>query len=414
MFGFGGAMEGVISSSRQSPDLSPHETFPVEWWFIQGYFEGKRLGRRNFMTALFRAGNSTNARTADPGAMLLVSTLDPAIGRHTYHSRISPAIIANYRDMARQFGNARFSPLLANTVVNGHLKDALADIDAGRVQLDGHEPSFSAYPFRFQWNGFSFRQHDGMVDLDFALPGNEPACSFRLSPRTPWMNEQDISLNNHGPVAYVVCPRLEIAGTAGDEEVSGRAWIDHQWGGYIGWLMADHNDDYHPIGWDWFGVNLDDGTDLLLMVYRHVNTNKTIANLAYIFEEDRVVRPQQGFSVRPTGYWRSPHTAQKYPVAWRIDIPQAQIGLDFTPRSLDQEIPVFGMNAIWEGAGCVTGTHKGRPVTGEARLELHGYGYVLTLRDFLARRLKRFFNRHRPAFVAKDRFSRTVQICDRN
>ncbi len=42
-------------------------------------------------------------------------------------------------------------------------------------------------------------------------------------------------------------------------EVEGDAWFDHQWGDFIS---------VGGGGWDWFAVNLDDGTDLTLSLVR--------------------------------------------------------------------------------------------------------------------------------------------------
>ena len=41
--------------------------------------------------------------------------------------------------------------------------------------------------------------------------------------------------------------------------VKGEAWFDHQWGDFIA---------VGGGGWDWFAVNLDDGTDLTLSLVR--------------------------------------------------------------------------------------------------------------------------------------------------
>ena len=41
--------------------------------------------------------------------------------------------------------------------------------------------------------------------------------------------------------------------------VTGTAWFDHQWGDFIA---------VGGGGWDWFAVNLDDGTDLTVSLVR--------------------------------------------------------------------------------------------------------------------------------------------------
>ena len=50
---------------------------------------------------------------------------------------------------------------------------------------------------------------------------------------------------------------LTLGGTA--FPVTGTAWFDHQWGDFIA---------VGGGGWDWFAVNLEDGTDLMLSLVR--------------------------------------------------------------------------------------------------------------------------------------------------
>jgi hypothetical protein len=65
-------------------------------------------------------------------------------------------------------------------------------------------------------------------------------------------------------------------------------------------------------------------------------------------------------------------------------IPLLNGELTFHPSEDDQEIPVAGATrAIWEGAGQIFGTLRGDPVSGTARLELNGYGYLFHLSDVL-------------------------------
>ena len=42
-------------------------------------------------------------------------------------------------------------------------------------------------------------------------------------------------------------------------KVTGEAWMDHQWGDFA---------TYQEGGWDWFAVQLDDGTDVMLYLIR--------------------------------------------------------------------------------------------------------------------------------------------------
>ncbi len=64
-------------------------------------------------------------------------------------------------------------------------------------------------------------------------------------------------------MAYESCPRLALRGRVDGSTVRGEAWIDHQWGNY-GWLKT-LDGETEMLGWDWLGINLEDGTDLIVI-----------------------------------------------------------------------------------------------------------------------------------------------------
>ena len=94
-----------------------------------------------------------------------------------------------------------------------------------------------------------------------------PAGELRLSltPVKPPVVHGDAGLSRKGPGAaeysrYVSITRMNARGTvkrgASTEVLSGTAWFDHEWG--PGVLPAAAR------GWDWFALQLDDGSDVML------------------------------------------------------------------------------------------------------------------------------------------------------
>jgi predicted secreted hydrolase len=80
------------------------------------------------------------------------------------------------------------------------------------------------------------------------------------------------------------------------------------------------------------------------------------------------------FVLVPTEYWISPRNHARYPVGWRLRIPESQIDLEITTPVPDQELNL-GVT-YWEGAIRVNGTRAGNPVRGTGYLELTGYGAI--------------------------------------
>jgi len=161
---------------------------------------------------------------------------------------------------------------------------------------------------------------------------------------------------------------IEVEGAALD--VTGTAWFDHQWGDFIA---------VGGGGWDWFAVNLDDGTDLTLSLVRDVDGSYPVV-YGTLVEPDGSVRhlPREAFSVGVTGRWRSPETGADYPAGWRIELPGEGLGIDLVPTVAHQELdtrPTTGV-VYWEGSQVVRATRDGQPLGGEAYVELTGYGAV--------------------------------------
>ena len=84
---------------------------------------------------------------------------------------------------------------------------------------------------------------------------------------------------------------------------------------------------------------------------------------------------REGFAIGSRGTWRSPHTGGVYPSSWTVSVPGEGLELRLEPVLADQELVVRSMGGIayWEGAVRITGTHAGRPVSGQGYVELTGY-----------------------------------------
>jgi len=169
---------------------------------------------------------------------------------------------------------------------------------------------------------------------------------------------------------YYSIPRLDASGTitVPDEpalEVRGTAWLDREW--------ATSSLDAGVEGWDWFGLQLDDGTDLMLYRLRNSAGSTTPFSTGTIIRADGSMATIDHESVeyRIARRWRSPVTGVTYPVAWNISIPQHQLELEIAPAIDDQEIRL-GLR-YWEGAVIVRGHASARQITGVGYLELAGY-----------------------------------------
>ena len=211
------------------------------------------------------------------------------------------------------------------------------------------------------------------------LPAADFALALDFVPTQPVLLQGDAGLSRKGPqpeqASYyysepqlAATGRLTVSGQGFD--VEGTAWLDHEWSEAL----------LHPeaVGWDWIGMNLDDGSALTAFHLRRADGSALWSGGSWR-PKGAEARSFGADSVRfqAARRWTSPRTKADYPVQWRIDTPAGR----FTVRALldDQELDSRGsVGAIyWEGLSDLKDP-AGRKV-GRGYLEMTGYATALRL-----------------------------------
>ena len=150
---------------------------------------------------------------------------------------------------------------------------------------------------------------------------------------------------------------------------TGDSWMDHEFSTSA--LAANQ------VGWDWFSIQLDNNTELMLFQLRNADGSVDGFSTAAVIGPDGVVRryePGQ-FTIEVLDTWRSPVSGGVYPARWQIEIPAEALALTLTPLVADQEMDL--RYRYWEGAVAIGGTVAGAAVTGKGYVELTGYAQSL-------------------------------------
>ncbi len=173
---------------------------------------------------------------------------------------------------------------------------------------------------------------------------------------------------------YYSQPQLAAAGElrlAGKRlAVRGKAWLDHEW--------SDSLLDPQAVGWDWIGINLDDGSALTAFQLRRADGSALYAGGSHRRpgEASRSFEPHE--VVFEAGRrWTSLASQARYPVSWKVATPAGQ----FEVRSLldDQELDSRASTGTvyWEGLSDLLDA-TGRRV-GRGYLEMTGYAGRMAL-----------------------------------
>jgi predicted secreted hydrolase len=155
---------------------------------------------------------------------------------------------------------------------------------------------------------------------------------------------------------------LQLRGRA--YAVSGESWFDHEW--------ATNSLDPDEAGWDWSGLHLSNGEDLMLFRIRD-KQGMTVFTAGTLRDAGGAVTDLKDLKIMPQGGWKSPHTRGLYPAAVAVEIPSRDLHLTLTPRLKDQELLLTPF-AYWEGAVKGEGKEGSTGVRAEGYLELTGYG----------------------------------------
>ena len=148
-------------------------------------------------------------------------------------------------------------------------------------------------------------------------------------------------------------------------DVTGKSWMDHEFGTSALSIGV--------VGWDWFGLQLDDGTALMfgrLRVSEGGHLGIFEATVSYVDGRQFPIQPRD-FTVTATGSWNSPDTGITYPSGWQVRIPSLDIELRIEPLISNQEL--YSGFTYWEGAVSVEGKIGGKTSKGRGYVELTGY-----------------------------------------
>ena len=167
---------------------------------------------------------------------------------------------------------------------------------------------------------------------------------------------------------YYSITRWQTTGSLriGDDEfrVSGLSWLDREWSSSA--LGADQ------LGWDWFALQLSDGSDLMFYNLRKLDGSQDEHSAGTWTNADgkSTHLGRDDVEITVTDTWESPEGGV-YPSAWTLRAPGQGLDLRIRPVMADQEL--FTTVRYWEGAVDVQGERDGKPVTGRGYVELTGY-----------------------------------------
>jgi len=318
-------------------DHGAHPQFRTEWWYVTGWLRTARGDDLGFQVTFFRTRPQTDPRNP---------------------SRFAPAQVL--------FAHAALSDPKTGRLLHG---ERAARAGFGLAQARAGDADVAIRDWRMR------RLPNGRWATEVNADGF--ALTLALDPTQPPLPQGQGGYSRKGPAPeeasyYYSIPHLRVSGRvtrAGTSEpVTGEAWLDREW-----------SSDYlapEAQGWDWTGLNFDDGSALMAFRIRRKGGGTLWAGGSLRRADGtRTVFAPGDVAFRPLATWRSPATRATYPVAQQLSVRLAD-GIHrwrLQPLFAAQELDTrgSGMPVYWEGAVRTQG--------GRGYLELTGYDKALRM-----------------------------------
>lgn len=318
-------------------DHGSHPAYRIEWWYYTGNLEAAGGRRFGYQVTFFRIG--VDPAPTNPSRWAVRDL-------HMAHLAVTDISTAEHRTAERfDRGGVGWAGASEQTldVWNGDW----------RASLEGE--------------AHRLRAADGGFGVDLRLdPGRSPTLHG-----VEGLSRKGAEPGNASH--YYSMTRMPTTGQVrlGDElfDVTGSSWMDHEFG--TTFLEPGQ------IGWNWFSLQLDDGTDLMLYEFRRRDGQPDAFSSGTWVGADGVVTGigRAQFTLVPHRRWTSASSGAAYPVEWGVEVPSRQADLTVEALVDAQELDTANSTGVtyWEGAVTVRGRVGEREVGGRGYLEMTGY-----------------------------------------
>ena len=319
-------------------DHASHPDYKIEWWYYTGNLasnDGKRFG---YQLTFFRIGVESSPKNPSRWAV---------------------------RDL--------FMTHFAITDINGKQYRFLERMNRAGAGWAGADSN------RYRvWNQDWEARIDAEGRHQLMASDRDMKLKLALSEGKPPVIHGDRGISQKGNADgnashYYSLTRMPTRGTlslgSATYAVEGESWMDHEFG--TSFLEKEQT------GWDWFSLQLEDGSDLMLFQLRRSDgsLDRHSSGTWISGNGESVALSGADFTLKPGETWQSKESGASYPVVWELEVPRQDMRLRLSTRVENQELRTERSTGVtyWEGAVEVQGTRAGRPVRGRGYLEMTGY-----------------------------------------
>lgn len=362
----------VLRRACEAPTLSfprdhgQHGDFRTEWWYLSGYLHSHEGTEWAYHFTIFRRA--------------LEKWTDLALVAAAISSRDVRNIAAFQRALAKMLESQNSKRIGVDGYV-GHL--AITNVaqqeyafferaGTSLFQIAGaRDDCLGAWV-----KGWTLQERGGLIHV--VAERNDCAIDLELRPIKPPVLHGNHGLTIKGSETgqasyhYSLAP-LRTSGSltwrGKTNHVAGNSWMDREFA--TGMMPKSVR------GWDWFGLILDNGYEVMISLIRLLDGSIAGTSSATLVLPDSASQclTADHLRIEPVELWTSPTTGARYPINWVAEIDQ--MGLRLNIRALVKEHELVSASSTtvdyWEGPVGVSGTMCGKIIAGNGHVELVGY-----------------------------------------
>jgi predicted secreted hydrolase len=329
-------------------DHGSHPTYRTEWWYYTGHLHAQDGRSFGFELTFFRRGIPPEDVTTLPSKW-----------------SVKDLYLAHFA--VTDLHGKRFH--YAEKLSREGLGKAGADESRLRVWID----DWRAEAATDQKGVHTLVATDATQTLELTLEPAKPLVTHGAAGISRKGKDLGQASHYYSFTRLVTSGKLTIDGESFD--VTGLSWMDHEFGS--GDLGADQ------VGWDWFSIQLEDNSELMLYRMRLKDGSSDLASSGTVVSPDGRSHHLDvtDFQIESAGTWTSTESKATYPEKWQLKFPSLGVVLDVVPLLADQELRTSRSSRVsyWEGAVAVTGTKQSKPIKGQGYVELTGYAERLKM-----------------------------------
>ncbi len=321
-------------------DLAAHSDAQTEWWYYTGQAETTSGRRFGFELVFFKRRTDLDKFSIVPLRL---------IGNPYYFAHFA---ISDVDDQVFSYA---------------HRKSANGPLDLPASANEQH--------YHLRLGDWSAAESNGLHVLRATLD-DSTVFEATVRPEKPVVlnGENGVSFKDKDEASrYFSYTRMALEGdliVGGNiEHFTGSAWMDREFGT---WEPTENQK-----GWDWFSIQLDNGTELMCYQLRDGQGNRSPYSTGTFVEANGTFHSLKydEFEISELAHWTSANSGASYPAKWKIEVPRFGISVSVEPNFQDQELDTRGTTMIvyWEGSCAVAGKAGTEAVNGNAYVELVGY-----------------------------------------